>query len=62
MKMKKPILKKNSFSVEDIHKLREYYYEKTKDLSTEERIKEMSDSAKRVKKDIEKARKKKIAI
>jgi len=41
MKMKKLILKKNSFLVEDIHKLREYHYEKTKNLSTEERIKEI---------------------
>lgn len=60
--MNKPVLKENSFSVEDIHKLREYHYEKTKNLSTEERIREVSDSAKRVKKDIEKARKKKVAI
>ncbi len=58
--MNKPVLKKNSFSVDDIHKLREYHYEKTKNLSTEERIKEISDSAKRVKKNIEKARKKKL--
>ena len=60
--MNKTVLKKNSFSVEDIHKLREYHCEKTKNLSTEERIKEISDSAKRVKGDTEKARKKKIAI
>ena len=62
MKMNKPALKKNSFSVDDIHKLREYHYENTKNLSTEERIREVSDSANRVKKDIEKAIKKKVVI
>lgn len=60
--MNKPVIKKNSFSVEDIHKLREYHYEKTKNLSIEERIKEINDRANGVKKDIEKARKKKVAI
>ena len=34
--MTKPILSDN-FTIEDIHKLREYHYEVTKDMSFEER-------------------------
>ena len=37
--MNKPIIKENSFSVEDIHKIREYHYEQTKELSSDEFIK-----------------------
>ena len=36
---------KDSFSVEDIHKLREYHYEKTKDLTGEELINEINEKA-----------------
>lgn len=48
--MVKPIIKENSFSVEDIHKIREYHYETTKTLSRSERIKEINERANRVSK------------
>ena len=35
--MEKPILS-DDFTIEDIHKLREYNYEKTKDLTRQEKI------------------------
>lgn len=60
--MDKPILKENSFSVDDIHKMREYHYEKTKNLSNDEFIKEINERAKKVQDDIKKAKKKKAAI
>lgn len=60
--MDKPILKENSFSVDDIHKMREYHYEKTKNLSNDEFIKEINERAKKVQEDIKKAKKKKVAI
>ena len=41
--MKKPVFKK-SFSVDDIHELREYHYETTKDMTREERIEEINDN------------------
>ena len=37
MIMKKPVLSPN-FTIEDIHKIREYHYELTKDMTTQERI------------------------
>ena len=37
--MNKPKLKKDSFSVDDIHKIREYNYERTKNLSSKDLIK-----------------------
>ncbi len=37
MIMKKPVLSPN-FTIEDIHKLREYNYETTKDMTDQERI------------------------
>ena len=33
----KPVISPN-FTIEDIHKIREYHYELTKDLTTQERI------------------------
>ena len=60
--MDKPVLKENSFSVDDIHKIREYHYETTKNLSDDEFIKEINERAKKVRDDIKKAKKKKIAI
>lgn len=60
--MNKPIFKENSFSVDDIHKMREYHYEQTKHLSNEELVKEINERAKKVRNDIKKAKKKKIAI
>lgn len=35
--MEKPILSPK-FTIEDIHKIREYHYELTKDMTTQERI------------------------
>lgn len=60
--MNKPVIKENSFSVEDIHKIREYHYEQTKNLSSDEFIKEINERAKKVRNDIKKAKKKKVAI
>lgn len=60
--MDKPVLKENSFSVDDIHRIREYHYEQTKHLSDDEFIKEINEKAKKVRDDIKKAKKKKIAI
>lgn len=60
--MDKPVFKENSFSVDDIHRIREYHYEKTKKLSDDEFIKEINERAKKVRDDIKKAKKKKIAI
>jgi len=37
MNMEKPILSPN-FTIEDIHKLREYNYEMTKDMTDKERM------------------------
>lgn len=45
--MDKPILKENSFSVDDIHKMRKYHYEKTKNLSSDEFIKGINERAKK---------------
>ena len=53
--MKKPIIK-DSFSVEDIHKIREYHYEMTKNLSTDDKIKEIEEKAKKVRKELEKSK------
>ena len=54
--MEKPDFK-DSFSVEDIHKLREYHYEKTKNLTGEELINEINKKADIVRKNIEEKRK-----
>lgn len=59
MKVKKPEFK-DSFSVEDIHKLREYHYEKTKDLTREELINEINEKAEVIREKIEEKRKKKL--
>ena len=63
MKITKPVFN-NSFSVDDIHKLREYHYEKTKNLSTEAFIKDIHDRAKKFKEDLQKNKEngKKLAI
>ncbi len=60
--MNKPVFKENSFSVNDIHKIREYHYEQTKNLSNEEFIKEINERAKKVRNDVKKIKKKKMAI
>ncbi len=60
--MNKPSIKKGSFSVDDIHKIREYNYEKTKDLSSEDLIKYINDKAEKTRKEIMKRKNKRIAI
>lgn len=60
--MNKPVFEENSFSVDDIHKIREYHYEQTKNLSNEEFIKEINERAKKVRNDIKKIKNKKVAI
>ena len=47
-KMKKPVIR-DSFSVDDIHRVREYHYETTKNLSKEERLEEIRKKAENVK-------------
>lgn len=59
--MKKPNLK-NSFSVDDIHKIREYNYERTKDLTKDELITFVNSEADKIRKKINKSKRKKIAI
>ena len=59
--MDKPILK-DSFSVDDIHRLREYHYEITKDMTREERIKEINDKAEKFEKEMKERRDKKAVI
>ena len=53
---------KDSFSVEDIHKLREEHYEKTKNLPPEEVIDEINKKAEKFKKTLNKDNKKKLAM
>jgi len=43
--MEKPKVSED-FTVDDIHKIREYHYEQTKDMTVEERIAFYNDSAK----------------
>ena len=62
MIMNKPNIEKGSFSVDDIHKIREYNYEKTKDMSSKELIKYIDDRAEKTRKEIRKRRKDRIAI
>ncbi len=59
--MNKPVFEENSFSVDDIHKIREWHYEQTKHLSNEEIVKDINKRAEKVKKDIEKMKKKRAA-
>jgi hypothetical protein len=46
--MKKPEISEN-FTVEDIHKIREYHYELTKDMTTEQRATFYHDGAREFK-------------
>ena len=54
--------KNNSFSVEDIHRVREEIYEKTKDLSSDELVNYINDKADEVRKKINKNKKEKLAV
>ncbi|MBR0427720.1 MAG: hypothetical protein IJK18_05945 [Clostridia bacterium] len=60
--MNKLVIEKGSFSVDDIHKVREYYHEMTKDMSVKERRSYYNKEAEKVRKEIRKCRKEKIAI
>lgn len=57
--MKKPEFK-DSFSVEEIHKLREYNYEETKNLTKEELINGINAKANIVREKIAEKRKQKL--
>lgn len=50
--MDRPILSQN-FTIEDIHKLREYNYNKTKDMSRQERIEYYNSRGMEVHKEIQ---------
>jgi len=55
--MKKPVIR-DSFSVDDIHRVREYHYETTKNLSKEERLEEIRKKAENVKRKLREMRNK----
>lgn len=52
MIMKRPILSPD-FTIEDIHKIREYYYELTKDMTIQERINFYNEGGKAFLKEME---------
>lgn len=56
--MGKPKISKN-FTIEDIHKIREYYSKKINKMKFEDFSKEISREARKVENDIEKLRKEK---
>ena len=51
-----------NFTIEDIHKVREYSYEITKNMTTEERTAYYQEASERVNKEINKIRKKNNGI
>ena len=53
--MEKPVLSPN-FTIEDIHKLREYNYEMTKNMTTEERRNYYNERGRAFQREIEEAR------
>ena len=55
MNMKKPILSPD-FTIEDIHKLREYNYEMTKDMTEQERMDYYNEAGHAFQREIEEAR------
>ena len=55
MNMKKPILSPN-FTTEDIHKLREYNYEMTKNMTEQERLDYYNKAGHAFQREIEEAR------
>ena len=60
--MTKPVIKENSFSVDDIHKIREYHYEMTKNMTREERIKEIREKAEKFREEMRNKKSKKIVV
>ena len=59
--MKKPIISEN-FTIDDIHKIREYNLEKRKELTLEERLEDIKKKADECESDIEEYRKEKLVI
>jgi len=59
--MEKPEISEK-FTVEDIHKIREYNYERRKDMSLEDRLKDIKESANECEKDIDEYRRKSVAM
>lgn len=53
--MEKPILSPN-FTIEDIHKIREYNYEMTKDMTVAEKVAYYNNSGKEAEREIERRR------
>ncbi len=58
--MTKPVIK-DSFSVDDIHKIREYHYEMTKNMTDKKIIDDINKEAEKFKRKL-KARRKKRAV
>lgn len=52
--MEKPFLSPN-FTIEDIHKLREYHYERTKNMTDEERMDYYNNRGREVQRKLEKS-------
>ena len=50
------------FTIEDIHKIREYHYELTKDMTTQERINFYNEGGRAVLAEIEKRKQQKVQI
>lgn len=59
--MNKPVIS-DKFTIEDIHKIREYNFERRKSLSIKERLEEIKKAANECEKDINDYRKTKTAI
>lgn len=59
--MKKPQISEK-FTVEDIHKIREYNYERRKNMSLEDRLKDIKESANECENDIIEYRRKSVAM
>lgn len=59
--MEKPVLSPN-FTIEDIHKLREYNYYLTKDMSPQERINFYNEGGRAVLAEIEKRKQQKTQL
>lgn len=60
--MNKLEIKEGSFSVDDIHRVREYHDEITKDMSSEERANYFNEEAEKVREEIRKLKKERVAI
>ena len=61
MKMNKPIIN-DSLSVDEIHKIREYHYEMTKNMSNKEVVDEINKESNKFKKKLKARNKRKTAV